>query len=512
MPRKQISRYVSGANVDVARQYNFNGGLNNNDNENQIENNQLSRAENVRIGSTGEVTTRDGYELVDAQIGAAKGITGLGYYHKGDTVHKLIAKYNTDIYHYTDGGSWTALSQTLTAVADMEMVTAQDVAYITTGTDTFRKYDNSSVSTLTEIPVASATSSDQPRVLEYWSERAVLLLGNTTNQPQRLYFSDVDALETFRSLQFQDFDGPITGIKEYRDLVFVWTEHSTYILTGVRSAPGGNNNIAFEVDVRKMPAGVGCVAKRSPRVVNGFIYWAADDGIYRSEGSVVQYISSDVESTFQTGMVLKSNMCGGKKENRYYLGYTRSGQTIIDRAFVVDTTKSFPVVASIDNGYSPSVFAEMPVSSDFQLFFGDMTETNGSVYKAEVLNAGEESVVMTFETKAFDFDSTDLNKKLRKTFVRGADAGAITVSFGYKGTDNAGFTTQNITLQGNSATRGSSLTRGQFVRGFGGDVEQWIKTKLKSRTIKYQFTHTGTDEKITIYGLSPAFKKVVKLR
>jgi hypothetical protein len=100
------------------------------------------------------VTTRPGYSVLGAAIGSK--VLGLGVW-KGQELHAI---FNDGTWRKWNGSSWVTLTSGLSTTADASFTNFQgnlsDInLFMTNGTDQMRRYDGSTISTVSGAPVGS---------------------------------------------------------------------------------------------------------------------------------------------------------------------------------------------------------------------------------------------------------------------------------------------------------------------------------------------------------------------
>ncbi|MFH2031378.1 MAG: hypothetical protein ABIJ40_12310 [Bacteroidota bacterium] len=128
-----------------------------------------------------------------------------------------------------------------------------------------------------DLPVASATSSDYPYYLESFKGRLIMVA--TKNHPYRIYYTNEGAT-TIETNNYFDLDVPITGVKTFKDHLYIFTEREIYrvdgfIFNGVGSEPERVND--YDLDL-------GAVSDKTVQAVDNIMYFLNRSDIYAFDG------------------------------------------------------------------------------------------------------------------------------------------------------------------------------------------------------------------------------------
>ena len=208
---------------------------------------------------------------------------GLGQ-RNNQYIHIVDAK----AWKYWNGAAWVAV-QTLStsATGTFQEFSTGTTKYIifSNGTDRYA-WDGTTATSLTDAPASKIFTAHKGRV--YWARdndivhSALNLIGDYT-APDDAGTKDVTRAK-----------GPITGMTEFADRVWAFTEYGMHGLYGTGPAnyelidPEGN---------------VGCLSHLSIAIVNKKLFWVAYDGVYEFDGSVPTKVSEPYEGNAVTGGV-----------------------------------------------------------------------------------------------------------------------------------------------------------------------------------------------------------------
>ena len=127
----------------------FNKGLNTLQNKSLVDNKNLIEALNVEYVVDG-VRRRKGSTRVFDDGSASKVYGSYPYYKKSAGTRKFIRAAKARI-QYLNGSTWTDIDSTVFSNAETNFIQARDYIFIYNGIDSLRKYDNSTITTYTQI-------------------------------------------------------------------------------------------------------------------------------------------------------------------------------------------------------------------------------------------------------------------------------------------------------------------------------------------------------------------------
>jgi len=164
------------------------------------------------------------------------------------------------------------------------------------------------------LPVASAAATDQPHYLESFKER--LIMANTDSYPYRVYYTAAGA-STISTTDYFDVDSPITGLKVYKNYLYIFTSDEMYRVDGFVFNGAGSE----AQRVNRLSLGVGTISHRSIEVVNNIMYFLDSNDIYAFDGSAAYPIASPIiQETFDNlSKPELANACSGRQGDKYIL-------------------------------------------------------------------------------------------------------------------------------------------------------------------------------------------------
>lgn len=250
---------------------------------------------------------------------------------------KTIIAHGTSVYSVNDfTGALTTLKTGLNASAtDYYFAQSNDVLYVTNGYDYPQQYDG----TTWQAVNVSAGFSDTGGVLavskfgvfhknRYWTVNA----SNTT----QLVFSENSLYNNYLSTNFiyapsPKSGDPITGLIVFQDNLIVFTRKTKYIVFG--DDPGN-------FVLRQSSGQKGSVNQDVIKADANYIYYLADDGVYRYNGSADELVSDTIQTEIDT-ITDKTKSSAVVHNNYYRLYYWGANATTNNACILWDTLNKF---------------------------------------------------------------------------------------------------------------------------------------------------------------------------
>ncbi len=136
----------------------------------------------------------------------------------------------------------------------------------------------------TDLPGSLLTAQDNdvpPEGLQFLTEAYAILFGAFED---KMYFSEIGKPNSWPTLNFLQFDAPITGLAAVNNGMIVFTLYRAFIVLG--SAPARFSQQLLSGDQ-------GCISSASIQNVAGSAIWASTDGLCISNGGVPEVITKD---------------------------------------------------------------------------------------------------------------------------------------------------------------------------------------------------------------------------
>lgn len=278
--------------------------------------------------SSGGTWSTTSYALnFKAYISSSSKQLGAGRYNPVAGTNKTLLAHGTAMYTVNDvTGATTSIATGLSASAtNYYFASADDKIYWANGYDTPRYFDGTTVSTL-----SGAVAS---KYIIFHKNRAFFV---DPNNPTKVVFSDLGDYNTFTSTNFvyvpsPKSGDPIVGWVVFQDNLTIFTRKTKYVLYG--DDPG--NFVLRQSSGKK-----GAVNQDVIKADSNFIYFLADDGIYRYNGSQDQLISDKVQ-TLVDRIADKTLATAAIHNNYYRLYYPDFGSTTINATLLWDTLNNF---------------------------------------------------------------------------------------------------------------------------------------------------------------------------
>jgi hypothetical protein len=275
------------------------------------------------------------------------GIKGLVRAYKSDGTKVTLFVQGTTLYSVNNvTGALTSVKTGLNASAThYEFQVVNDIVYYVNGYDGYRKWDFT-----TESQVNSTNYSTL-------REHKGLMFLVRTDDPNRVDYSNFGEYETFTSTDFiyvpsPKTGDPVTALEPLNGYLLIPTLNNKFILSG-------DDNATFSLD--EAPDQKGTYSQDTITSDDNFVYYLANDGVYRSNGSEAQLLSEDIYNEVLM-MPNKEDACVVVSNGLLYVWFTPSGTVGNSECFVFalnygdgggttesHDTKSF--VAKAFNGY-----------------------------------------------------------------------------------------------------------------------------------------------------------------
>ena len=352
------------------------GGWNSSDNQDELNDREISDGRNTEITSSSTIAPRGGYVNRGNFLGGTTKILGLHEWIKSDGTRKLIAVYDTDAYVLST--DWEPAGMVLTSNKPAEFANYLDRAYMTNKGSTaaghlgVMYYDGTNWTQVTGFPIVGATASDICAGLCVYKER--LIGWNTTNFPKRVYYSNANA-HTIGTLNYFDMDEAVTACVPFFDYLLIFTENhlykiSSFIFTGVAFEP---NNI------QPLATKNGCAAMRTIKQIGSAVYYLSADGLYKTDGFVAINLTNNkienfLNDTMSKAVVATSN--AGINGTDYHLCISTDGTTQ-NEIISYDTARN--IFQPRKTGKAFSCFAQFKESGVVKLYGG--SDSDGQIYQ-----------------------------------------------------------------------------------------------------------------------------------
>jgi len=395
------------------------GGLNNNTDSTDIEDNQAQNLLNVIF--TKDLAKRGGYtEVNSTAITGSTGIYGLfPYYYNSGNSRKLLYISHTvcgEINIAT--GATTNITTGLTSNLRTRSVTFKDLFIFVNGSDSPQKIDEDTGSEL----------GGSPPVTNYIAlHKNYLFLSGNSTYPSRVYYSELDDPETWGANDFFDVnpdDGDkIIGLAVTLDSLVIFKEYNIYILYG--DTPTYTEGLTLW-RVKKASVSTGSASQGSISNWNrNLIYLSRNEGVQLFGGGVT---SDEVEFDSMTSALLSKDITptiGGLNESRF----NQVEGVIFDYKYILSvpngssTTNNLNLVYDFrKNGWSlwnipANCWCVYRSSGVDYLYFG--STSTGKIYRYTPTTYSDNGTAINayYQTKDFDLGEASVDKTFRKFYV-----------------------------------------------------------------------------------------------
>lgn len=250
---------------------------------------------------------------VKLSTATAKGVKGhIRVKRPSGTTYTFMA-VDTVLYSVNETtGVTTSVDSTIGAASTfVRFAFVADSLYYVDGTQKPRKYDFTTVSTVTNAPENASNLIVHKGLIFYQS----------ADDPNKSFYTNFGIYDTFTSTDFFYVDSPKTADpqKAYARLngnLYIITRNSKFILYG-------SENATFRLD--NAIGQKGTYSQASVAYNEDRIYLAADDGIYEFNGAEEKNIAADVLDWWKS-LTNKANTVLDLYNNRLYVYYTPVGQ------------------------------------------------------------------------------------------------------------------------------------------------------------------------------------------
>ena len=262
-----------------------------------------------------------------------------------------------------------------------------------------------------------------------------LCVVDTENAPNTIYYSATQSDTDFvgaGSGAISTTDR-ITGIKAFRDDLFVFTNNSIMKLVNI--------NDAASISLQPVTHNVGCVSGYSIQEIGGDLIYLSPDGLRTIAGTVriddvelssasrqIQEIVSDVASRVNS-YVISSGVLRGKSQYRLY--YYTQGLESSASSGIIGTLVGDSFEWSTTKGIQASAFCStLNYQGIEKLYHGD---DKGYIYNHDTGNyfmedGVQENIPAIYETPSFDFGDLGTRKTLKYVKVSFSPEGNVSPS------------------------------------------------------------------------------------
>jgi hypothetical protein len=486
----------------------FRGGLNTQDNETDLRDNEFTQANNGFIDSN-KIVERKGSTIEGNDVGSNAGL-GLGSYYYDAGGSRTKSKYvvfdgaaNTAKIYKLVTATWTAqqisaADITLTTGARVHFEQAKNELYTFNGKDSVKNLSNTTWTALSSgTPMSGAGNIGYHAV---W-HKDMLFVARTDNNPSRVYPSNLNAPETFdtsNALDFDENDGEyITGIRSLGQFLVVHKPHKIFLVAGATPT---------SLSIVKTLATRGAVSNKC--IDNGFglQYFVSIDGVYAfdtvSSWLISRNITPDIDALNQAQL---SKSAGRFHKNRYYFSAPSGASTFNNVAYAYD-----PRFGNYKDVRSPGPWVKITgvnaadwllyqTDEDDDLFYVEAS-ADSKVYEFLTGNTDNGTAIdFSFSSKAFIGETPHHERKLDRLKVITNTFGNVDVSVNYA-VNGGGYVEigkQNLVAGG--FILGTSLLGGiDMLGGIQEKQQEYQRATGFFKNIKYRLTTAQTSGQVEV--------------
>lgn len=281
----------------------------------------------------------------------AGGVKGTRRIYRPDGTGITFFAHGTDLYKIDDvTGATTSVDSGIngsSTVVRLEYL--NDVLYYTDSVSKPRKYNFAASSQVAASPYNTSNIMEYVGILFYFDK----------DDPNRLFYTNFADYETFTSTDFIYVPAPkkadhLTAMAKLNGVLYLFTKRNKYMLLGQDSA-------TFRLD--EAYAQKGTFSQESVVFDENYVYFAADDGVYRFNGTSEKNILEGVLDGY-TGLLYKDDIHLQLHDNKLYVWYRPNGDAEANQCFVYNTL--YEVIESRDNNaYVGRSFARHDTTDKF---------------------------------------------------------------------------------------------------------------------------------------------------
>lgn len=415
---------------------------------------------------------------------------GLYRAYKSDGTKKTLIAYGTHLDSISDtDGSLTSLKTDLSSSATKyRFATVNDTVYYVNGVDAPRKWDFS-----TETAVGGS-----PAVASNLIPHKGLMFYQEADDPNKLFFSNFADYETFTSTDFIYVPSPKTGdpiaaLCELNDALVIFTKYSKYVLYGVDDS---TFNLALS------PGKKGTFTQETIATDGNFIYFLADDGVYRFDGTQDKLLSAPIYEDIR-GMTNKDNACLVVNKGRLYIYYTVSGGAANSRCKVyninLDAWESEDTNTYVNH-------AQTMEQDSHKLLVGSSLVAAANYQELSTNDYTNLGTMLNFEIrpKFYSFGVPSRFKQIREwrpRFMAQTASYSVDCQYAVNLRDSAlSVSNGSVAMQGTASTWGSGITWGNFTYDGNTFVEPHLSVPGDFQYIQPRYMHSGTRQPVEFFG------------
>lgn len=291
---------------------------------------------NAKVSTnSGQSWSASSYSLnVKLYTSTAGGVKGLTRVYRPNSTGYTFFAHGSNVYTVNDAnGATTSVDSSInSASTKVRFEYVNDVLYYVDGIGKPRKYDFATASSVSASPYNTSNIMEHVGLLFYFDK----------DDPTRLFYSNFADYETFTSTDFIYVPAPkksdyLTAMGKLNGVLYLFTKNNKYMLMG-------QDNATFRLD--EAYAQKGTFSQESVVFDENYIYSAADDGVYRFNGTSEKNILEGVIDDY-TSLTFKDDIHLQLHDNKLYIWYRPNGDAEVNQCFVYNTL--YETMESVDN-------------------------------------------------------------------------------------------------------------------------------------------------------------------
>tara|TARA_R100001082_G_scaffold103476_1_gene74184 strand:- start:1150 stop:2889 length:1740 start_codon:yes stop_codon:yes gene_type:complete len=338
-------------------------------------------------------------------------------------------------------------------------------------------------SSLSATDVSESSVAGSKFVAAY---KAHMFYAGKSSSPQELVFSvpnDEDNFNTGSGAGSIKVDDTITGLKSFRDSLFIFCENRIFKLTG---------NTTSDFAIQPVTRNIGCINGDTIQEFAGDLIFLGPDGLRTVAGTArigdveLGTISRNVQSLFDAAIkdsaLFESVVIQDKTQYRIF--FTKDGQSQKITRGVIAVRKADKYEFSEIRGIKPTSTDTFVEAGDVIVLHGDF---DGFVHRQEVGNTYDgTSILGKYRSPDLSFGDTGIRKHMQRVIINYKPESAIDadliVRYDNENADSArpaayALDSSDVAAQFGVATFSGGATGARFV--FGGAIQPLIRQSVE---------------------------------
>lgn len=494
----------------LMRRYDLTGGMDMSTNPFLMSDTRYTYLRNVNHDEQGSLSKDGGYSNFRAETTGVDTDDLVFDYINWTGVHTPIKLSGGDLFKAEIGsGDWTKIDDGVSEAGKRaSAVNYQNRVYFVDEDTNLQYYDGSTVGN-----VYADNGDANVRGKYLTTLGAVMFLGNitTVHQANQVVYTTGIGTHQFYNPNEEDADtyattsqklsviGEITGIRGFQGVLLIFTENDVWVW---------NPEVLAEP---KILAETGCVAHDTIREIDGILYWAGREGIYRFSGNSMPTLISLPITNWNVNSIWRlidgnswRNMSAGALHGKYMLwvgdmtaALPGDSETLGDVVVVYDTYRD---AWTFYDNYPVRQWATIVDSSGNKRLLMANNDSGQTLIKDYSYTHAGDAIESVIRTKYFDYENPESEKTLSDLFVsyrpEQQEGKYLKVSVAINGSND-----YETFLDAESSKRlpltGATTKEYQF--------ERVSLNGLRARTASYEFSNADGGVNVTLLGFSQEF-------